>query len=81
MIDAVQFLSFSISLFGIFAWAIKLRRWPLIYAALSALIANVLFFVARTLNLMIPLDLNLFSAIRNMLMAIVIAAIPFAVHK
>jgi uncharacterized membrane protein YoaK (UPF0700 family) len=80
-IDIVQTASLIGSLFAIGAWFIRLRRWPLIIAVVVAMLANVCFYVARTFNLFSPTDLNIFSAVRVLLMVIVIAAIPFSVRK
>jgi hypothetical protein len=79
--DAINFLLFAISVFGIFAWAIRLRRWPLIYAAFVTLGLNIVFAVVKSAGLASPADLNLLSLVRVLLLTIVVAAIPFSVRK
>jgi hypothetical protein len=82
LIDVIQLSSLIVSLFAIGAWSIKLRRWPLTIAVLIAMLVNVAFYFARTLNWLVPTELNLFSAVRVLLLCVVIAAIPFSLeHK
>ena len=79
--DIVQVLVVGLSLFGCVAWALRLRRWPLMIAALIALGFNVLFIAVRAAGFWTSTDLNQLSLVRIFLLTIVIAAVPFSTHE
>jgi len=79
--DFVQIFVVSISLFGCGAWALRLRRWPLMIAALIALSFNVLFVIVKAAGFWTSGDLNQLSVVRILLLTIVIAAVPFSTHE
>lgn len=76
LIDVIQTLSALTCLVAIAAWLLRLRRWPLTLAVVVAMVANIAFYLARTLSLLQPVDLNLFSSVRVLLMVLIIAALP-----
>jgi hypothetical protein len=81
LIDVVQLVSVSTTLFALASWLIKMRALPLTIAVVVAMCVNVFFFLARTFNWLSPLDLNLISALRVLLLTGIIAAIPWTLGK
>jgi hypothetical protein len=79
--DVVHIFVVSISLLGCGAWAWRLRRWPLMWAALIALSFNVLFVIVKETGIWTSNDLNQLSVVRILLLTIVIAAVPFSTHE
>ena len=79
--DIVQVLVVGLSLFGCVAWALRLRRWPLMIAALVALGFNVLFLLVRSAGIWTSSDLNQLSLVRIFLLTLVIASVPFSTHE
>ena len=79
--DIVQVVIVVLSLFGIGAWALRLRRWPLMIAALVALGFNVLFLIVRSAGIWTSSDLNHLSLVRIFLLTLVIVSVPFSTHE
>ena len=77
----LQIIVLAVSAFGIFAWLLRLRNWPLRIASVIALSSNVTFLIVRETGLFTSSELNLFSLVRILLLVILISSVPFAVHK
>jgi hypothetical protein len=79
--DIIQIFIVGLSLFGIVAWAWRLRRWPLMWAAAISLAFNIVVYAVRLAGYWTPGDLNQLSLVRILLLTIVICAVPFSTHE
>jgi hypothetical protein len=79
--DAINITVAIICAVGVYGWLVKLRRWPLRVLAVLALASNVAFIFVKVCGYSSPDDLNLLSLTRILLMALIIAAVPWSVPK
>ena len=76
LIDVIQTLSALVCAIAIALWLLRLRRWPLTISVIVSMLANISFYISRTLDLFTPAELNLFSSVRVLLMVLIIVALP-----
>lgn len=81
LIDLIQTTSFFFALFGIGAWSVRHRKMPLTLAVIISMLFNIIFYLARSFNLLNPVELNLFSSIRVLLMVIILDYIAFMIGR
>lgn len=81
LIDVVSVVTVFTCVYGAVRWLVSMRSWPLRWSVFIALMANLLFFVARWSGLFTPSDLNLYSAVRVLLTVLVVAAIPSSIKR
>ena len=79
--DVISVLTAVVCLYGAYQWMRFVDSWPLRWAVVIALLINVVFIIARSTQLFTPQELNLFSAVRVLIMVLVLAVIPSSVKK
>ena len=76
LLDIIQVIILIVSLVAAIRWLVILRKWPITIAVIVALLANFAFYSAVSFDALPQCDHNLISAVRVLLMVLVLAALP-----